>query len=163
MKRVTTLSVLTFALLAASPVPAAADLTAFWGAGFAPKTRTTTGFAVGVSLLVAGFEFEYGRTREDAVEGAPSLTTGMFNGLIQTPTRGFQLYATAGGGVYRERLDTIQGRTQETSVGTNIGGGVKIGLAGPIRLRVDYRIFRLRGSPIEKTPKRLYAGVNIAF
>jgi opacity protein-like surface antigen len=163
MKQISTVVVVTAALVFAVPAPAAADITAFLGAGFAPKTRSTSGFAVGVSLLVAGFEFEYGKTREDALEGAPSLTAGMFNGLIQTPTSGFQIYATAGGGIYRERLATPVGTTQETSVGTNVGGGVKIGLAGPIRLRIDYRIFRLRGSPIEATPKRFYAGVNIAF
>ena len=29
----------------------------------------------------------------------------------------------------------------------NNGGGVKIKLAGPLRVRLDYRVFTLRGSP----------------
>jgi hypothetical protein len=82
----------------------------------------------------------------------------MINGLIQTPTR-TQLYLTAGAGFYRERLAT----ESETHVGTNIGGGIKVGLIGPLRVRVDYRVFALRGSPLQKTPQRLYAGANLSF
>ena len=32
---------------------------------------------------------------------------------------------------------------QETGFGTNVGGGVKIDLVGPLRLRLDYRVFKL--------------------
>jgi len=138
--------------------PAAADATAFWGFSPTPSTRSAKGFAVGISLIVVGFEFEYANTSEDELDLAPGLRTGMINGLIQTPTR-TQLYLTAGGGFYRER----SGDETETSVGTNIGGGIKIGLAGPLRLRVDYRVFSLRGNPLYKTPQRVYAGVNLSF
>jgi hypothetical protein len=82
----------------------------------------------------------------------------MLNGLVQTPTK-TQLYLTAGGGFYRERL----ANESETSVGTNVGGGIKVSLAGPIRLRVDYRIFSLRGSPLYANPQRIYTGLNISF
>ena len=30
-------------------------------------------------------------------------------------------------------------------MGINVGGGVKVNLAGPLRLRFDYRIFTLAG------------------
>ena len=33
----------------------------------------------------------------------------------------------------------------ETNVGINVGGGVKMTLAGPLRLRLDYRVFTLKG------------------
>ena len=59
----------------------------------------------------------------------------MFNGLVQTPRGvipGAQLYATVGGGYYRVRFEPID--LQETGVGTNVGGGVKITLAGPLRV-----------------------------
>ena len=67
----------------------------------------------------------------------------MFNGLVQTPVpiAGMQFYATAGGGVYRETLHD----DSETNVGINVGGGVKMSLAGPMRLRLDYRVFTLQG------------------
>jgi opacity protein-like surface antigen len=141
--------------------PAAADLTGFIGATTTPTTRLASGVAVGFSLLIVGFEFEYSRTGEAQKELAPSLGTGMFNVLLQTPfpIARTQFYATAGAGAYRERL----GDLQETNFGVNIGGGAKITLAGPLRLRLDYRLFKLQGSAIQSRPQRLYAGVNLAF
>jgi hypothetical protein len=85
----------------------------------------------------------------------------MFNGLVQTPfpIAGLQFYGTLGGGVFRETL----AESSETSFGTNIGGGVKMSLAGPLRLRLDYRVFALRGSPRHSNPQRFYAGINLKF
>jgi hypothetical protein len=159
MTRFCTIVTLALLFVIARPAPAEADITAFWGASMTPSSRLASGFSVGVSLLVLGFEFEYGNVREDLDENAPSLKTYMFNGLVQTPTPGLQLYATAGGGIFRERLDPLQ----ETSFGTNVGGGVKARIAGPLRLRADFRIFNLRGEAIHKHPKRFYVGANIAF
>jgi hypothetical protein len=153
-----TIGALALLLVSAAPMPADADATAFWGFSPRPSTRPAAGFAIGVSLIVVGFEFEYSSTAEDLEGHAPGVRTGMFNGLIQTPTR-TQLYFTAGGGVFREQLD----ETSETHFGTNIGGGVKLALVGPLRLRVDYRLFNLRGSPIDKRPQRIYAGANLTF
>jgi hypothetical protein len=61
------------------------------------------------------------------------------------------LYQEEGGGI------------GDTSGGTNVGGGVQIAVAGPIRMRVDYRVFSLRGSPQHDTHHRLYTGLNIGF
>ena len=141
------------------PAPAAADVTAFLGFSPTPETRATRGFAVGMNFLVVGVEFEYANTRQKEAEGVPGLVTSMFNGLVSTPTTGFQFYGTIGGGFYRERL----GDETETSFGTNFGGGAKITLAGPFRLRVDYRVFNLRGGAVHKTPQRFYAGINLRF
>jgi hypothetical protein len=158
MKRAAIVTLLTLAVLTVRPAPAAADATAFWGFSPTVSTRSTTGFAVGVSLLIVGFEFEYAHLNEDTTAGAPGLGTGMFNAVVMTPTK-MQLYVTAGGGLYRESLDTVT----RTNVGINVGGGVKVPLAGPIRLRVDYRVMTLNGSPVAKTVQRLYFGGNIAF
>lgn len=159
MKRLAIVSLLALTGLVGVPSRASADLTFFVGFSPTPENRTAKGFALGINLLIVGFEFDYGTVREDELKAAPGLTTGMFNALLLTPTSGVQLYGTVGGGYYREHLlgDT------ETSFGTNIGGGVKITLAGPLRLRVDYRVYSLRGSPLYKTPQRFYAGVNLAF
>ncbi len=138
---------------------AEADVTAFWGFSPTPATHPTRGFAFGLNLLIIGFELEYAHTGERESVGAPGLHTGMINGLLQTPTSRTQLYLTAGAGFYRERLGTLS----ETQLGTNIGGGLKLGLVGPLRLRLDYRIFSLRGNPISETPQRLYAGANLSF
>ena len=138
-----------------------ADATLFVGTATAPSNRTTRGFAIGAGLLIVAFEFEYGDTVEDQVDAAPSLRTGMGNLLIQTPfaIAGFQPYFTTGAGVYRESL----GGLSETNFGLNNGGGVKISLVGPLRARIDYRVFSLRGSPIEDTVQRLYVGLNLKF
>jgi opacity protein-like surface antigen len=143
------------------PSPAFADVTAFLGTNPTPTNRQVRGFAGGIGLVIVGFEFEYASTSEDLVQSAPSLKTYMFNGLVQTPFAigGVQPYGTAGGGIYRESLND----DSETSVGINVGGGAKINLIGPLRLRVDYRVFTLRGSPRHSKPQRFYVGANLKF
>lgn len=147
-------------LLAAVPSAASADITAFFGVGHRPETRVMKGAAIGMTLVIAGFEVEYADIAEKDAAAAPRLRTGLINGFVQTPTSGAQLYATAGVGLYRESL---RGLYQETHTAINIGGGLKMGLMGPVKLRVDYRFLRLNGNPIEKTVHRVYAGLNAAF
>ena len=156
--------ILTAALVLAVFVPstASADVTAFFGVNPTPSNRVLTGISGGIGLLVVGFEFEYANTREDLDELAPGLTTFMVNGLVQTPVPigGVQFYATAGGGAFRETLN----HETETNVGINVGGGIKMNLAGPLRLRLDYRVFTLRGSDVRHSrPQRFYAGLNLKF
>ena len=148
-------------MVLAFPARAAADITAFIGLTPTPDNRAVRGVALGFGLLIVGFEFEYANAVEDALEGLPSLQTGSGNVLVQTPVEvgGFQLYGTVGGGMYRERLLLHQ----ETQFTTNLGGGAKIRLAGPFRMRVDYRVFRLNGSPLHSTYQRFYVGANLAF
>jgi hypothetical protein len=150
------------ALLVASwPAPARADMTLFLGTNTTPSTRQVKGGALGTGLLLVGFEFEYSSTAEDDDSGAPSLKVGSANGLLQTPVAifGIQPYVTAGAGIFRERLGT----STETGLAPNVGGGLKIGLAGPIRVRIDYRAFKL-GSGARFSPShRLYAGINLKF
>jgi hypothetical protein len=141
--------------------PAVADATAFIGTTTTPANRTVKGLAIGMGLLIVGFEFEFASTGETPDEAAPSLRTGMGNVLLQTPfpIAGMQFYFTTGAGGYRERLGSLQ----ETHVGFNSGGGAKITLLGPVRARLDYRVFNLRGEPLHSVVHRVYAGVNLAF
>ena len=141
--------------------PAFADATFFVGSTMTPSNRVAKGIAIGAGLVVVGFEFEFSDTGESLEDAAPSLRTGMGNFLLQTPfpIAGIQFYFTTGAGIYRERLDTIQ----ETHIGFNTGGGAKISVLGPIRARLDYRVFNLRGEPLHSTVHRLYAGLNLAF
>ena len=154
-------AVLALVLIAVTPTIAHADVTAFLGRNSAGDNRAVTrGFAFGVSLLVVGFEFEYANSNEDLTDATPSLRTTSGNVFVQTfglPV--VQLYATTGGGFYREKL----ANDQETAFLLNNGGGIKITIAGPIRARVDYRVFTLKGNPRHATVQRLYAGVNVAF
>jgi hypothetical protein len=152
---------LALVILLGSPRPASADITAFLGLSPSPERHMARGFAVGFGLLVIGFEFEYANLSEDELEGIPRLRTGSGNVLLQTPIEvsGISFYGTVGGGMYQERLLL----RQETHFASNIGGGVKIRLVGPLRVRVDYRVFRLQGDPLYETYQRFYVGGNLAF
>jgi hypothetical protein len=149
------------ALILVAAAPARADVTGFIGANTTPENRMTQGFAVGAGLLLLGFEFEYAGTPDDLASLSPSLKSYMGNVLLQTPFAilGVQPYVTTGGGVYRERL----GDTSQTGFAVNSGAGVKINLIGPLRLRVDYRAFRLGSGALYSPAHRIYAGLNLKF
>jgi opacity protein-like surface antigen len=175
----------TLVLLAATSSLARADITAFIGTRRTSNTTLTPtvepdssfrldkGLAVGFGLVIVGFEFEWSKTDGDSLGDklcvgnlspcAPSLTTGMGNVLLQTPhgVLPLQIYGTVGAGAYREHLDVAD--ESHYGFGTNLGGGVKIDLVGPLRLRLDYRIFKLANDAFTKTPQRFYAGATLAF
>jgi opacity protein-like surface antigen len=143
-------------------VPAFADITAFLGAAGGPSTRVAKGLAVGGGISMLGWEVEYSNTGDEIAHGSPRLQTAMVNGLVQTPfgVGGMQFYGTLGAGMYHESLPGVS----QTNVGVNGGLGMKMALAGPLRLRVDYRVTRLVGSPIGSAyVHRFYVGANVKF
>jgi len=162
-------------VLAASARPARADATLFIGTSNPSSAnnasrQTTKGFSAGAGVVIVGVEFEYASTGEDKERFGPSLNTGVGNVYVQTPIAiaGLQFYATTGGGLYREKSTaTTAGEIQKTGFTSNTGGGVKISLFGPLKVRLDYRIFKLLGDkPLPtwgSTVQRLYAGVNLGF
>ena len=149
-------------LLTVLASPAFADATFFLGGTTTPSTRMAKGFAVGMGLLIVGFEFEWSNSSDEPSAGAPRLRTGMGNVLLQTPFAIYRLqpYFTVGGGGYQEKFDDTR---SETNFGVNTGGGVKISLLGPLRARVDYRVFSLKGSPAYDVVHRIYIGANLKF
>ena len=158
-RNIASILALTLVMLAAAAAPARADITAFLGVSPTPHNHAVRGIGVGVGLLIVGFEFEYANLSEDTLEQLPGMKTYAGNVMVQTPTPTVQLYGTIGAQGYREFLGPIE----ETNFGTNIGGGAKINLIGPLRVRVDYRIFKLSGDAVYETPQRLYVGANLAF
>ncbi len=155
-------AVWTMALLAfACPSPAWADATLFVGATTTPANRAVKGLALGVGFLAIGVEFEYASTSQDDRANAPALKTGSGNVLLQSPVPvfGFQPYITAGMSLYRERIDA----RSQTGFAPNTGGGVKVSLAGPLQLRVDYRVFKLGRDALYSPAHRVYAGLNLKF
>src|SRR5215831_14505894 len=139
----------------------AADATAFIGTTTSPANRLARGFSIGTSMLIIGYEVENSDTTDDVASGAPSLKTGTGNLLLQTPIAfaGFQPYFEIGGGVYHENLGTVS----NTGVVGGTGGGVKISLIGPVRVRVDYRVMTLKNGALVSPAHRIYAGVNLKF
>jgi hypothetical protein len=164
--RVVPLLTLVFGL---SAKPALADITGFIGANTTPANRQVRGAAAGIGLLIVAFEFEFANTTDDPLASAPSLTTGSGNILFQTPVAffGFQPYFTTGAGLYRETLGDRAVATppfhRDTGIALNTGGGVKVSLIGPVRLRVDYRVFKLGSGALNSPAHRLYAGLNLKF
>jgi Outer membrane protein beta-barrel domain len=152
---------LVLALCAFAATPARADVTGFLGVDTTPANRQVRGGAIGFGLLVVGVELEYAFTPDDPTASAPSLKTGMGNLLLQTPVAfyGFQPYFTTGGGFYQEELAA----QSDTGFGLNTGGGVKVSLAGPLRLRVDYRVFKLGSTALYSPAHRVYVGLNLKF
>ena len=147
-------------LLSAIAAPAYADLTFIVGSNQTPSNRSVKGFAIGGGGMIAT-EFEYASNGENLEKVTPALRTFMGNLLVQTPfaVAGFQPYATAGLGYYRERMDTHQ----ESAFAFNSGVGVKTKIFGPLMVRVDYRVLKLRGEPLFGTVHRVYSGVHLAF
>ena len=139
-----------------TPAPARADLTAFVGRNTTLSSQVT-GFAAGLSLLMFGVEFEYSGTAQTYPAAPNALHTGTVNLLAQAPfvISRLQFYGTIGGGLSRKKA----GNLTETYRASNAGGGVKIVVSGPIRLRVDYRIITFRRT----RNHRFYTGLNLAF
>jgi hypothetical protein len=104
-----------------------------------------------------GVEFEYAGTAQTHQTASHGLQTGMVNLLAQTPfvISRLQFYGTIGGGLSREKA----GELTETYRASNVGGGVKIVVSGPIRLRIDYRVVTFRRAQNH----RFYTGLNFAF
>jgi hypothetical protein len=154
-------AVLVLGLIAAAASPARADVTGFLGVNTTPANRTLVGGSLGVSLLIVGFEGEYAQTRESTDALAPSLQTGTGNVFVQNPIPifGVTFYAITGAGLYHESL----GPSSDTGFAVNTGLGAKIDLVSHVRLRVDYRVFKLAGSPKNATPKRIYVGLNLGL
>jgi opacity protein-like surface antigen len=152
---------LALVLLALAAAPAKADLTGFIGANTTPTNRQVRGAALGFGVLVVGVELEYAYTPDDLATLAPSLKTGTGNVILQTPAAimGFQPYFTTGAGIYQEALGTHS----DTGIAFDTGGGVKVSLAGPIRLRLDYRFFKLGSGALNSPAHRFYAGLNLKF
>jgi hypothetical protein len=143
------------------PSPAHADITAFLGSLRTADPQAVRGISAGGTLLVVGVEVEYSRASEDALTGTPGISAGTVNALVRTPTGKIQFYGTVGVGVYRETLGSA-GNTNTTAC---VGGGMTVGLAGPLRLRIDYRVITL-SNPMRAdtgTRQRIYAGVNLKF
>lgn len=159
MKRGIAVALLTGFSLALFPAPASADGTFFYGYAPKPAGRPARGFALGATMAIVGFEFEYSNIDQVESRSAAGLKTYMFNGLIVSPTSAVQVYLTAGGGIYNQAL----GEVSNTGFGTNFGGGIKFTLAGPLRIRLDYRVFAQSGDAIDKTTQRFYGGANVSF
>ena len=157
---------LSTAAAAAQGLESHINATAFAGAAMTPDPQVAIGVAVGVRPrpTAVSLEFEYSRSGSDPAEGVPAIVTFSVNFLLQFPVQPsrYQFYGTFGVGVYGLLRDST---SSEPDGVRNFGGGAKITVAGPFKLRVDYRAFRLAPIPREyhSNEHRLYVGVVGGF
>jgi hypothetical protein len=157
---------LSTAAAAAQVLDSPVNATVFAGVAMTPDPHGAIGVAVGVRprLTAVSLEFEYSRSGSDAAERVPAIVTFSVNFLLQFPVQRsrYQFYGTLGVGVYGLLRDN---ENSEPDGVQNVGGGAKITVAGPLKLRVDYRAFRLAPIPGEyhANEHRVYAGVVAGF
>lgn len=144
----------------------ALNVTAFGGAAAVPGLHGAFGVAVGVKPRPSpvSFEVEFARTRGDSAAGVPAIVTFSGNLLVQVPVRRsrVQVCVTFGVGIYVQQSDR---GTSEPNDARNIGGGLKVRLAGPFKLRVDYRkilLSRIVGE-YHSNEQRLSVGIVAGF
>ena len=167
LNRVVFITIATAVLwLGAGVAPAHADMTAFVGMTTF-TSRKTVGGAFSRCRGAVCPETEFAHTSEDATTGAPSISTFGVNLLVRfkSPAPRMNFYGTAGFGLYCE----MGGRSTSGGGGghRNLGGGAQIVLAGPVTLRLDYRLLLLGqpddGKPFERRPQRMSAGLSLRF
>ena len=147
----------------AQPPDAPVSITAFGGMAMAFGTHPATGVAVAMKPHPGpvSLEFEYVRSQPNPVASGSGIATLAGNILVQ-PTRqraGLQYYGTFGVGFYSVLRD-YQGSTDSAR---NIGGGAKVTLAGPWKLRMDYRAFLLARTGGNHLAHRIYVGMAAGF
>lgn len=156
-------------ILLAAAAPAFADATLLLGLQTTSAPRPTVGVSWGRWPGTAGFEVEYSGSVGKATLAKPSVGTIFVNALVQTPlqVRGARVFALGGFGLYGEQGG---GRGSGEVSAKDVGVGVKIPLAGALKLRLDYRVYLLGraddaspGSPISRHPRRLSAAFTLGF
>lgn len=161
--------VLIGALIVAVPSGArAADAAVLLGLMTLNGPRPAIGVAIGHAPSVAGFEIEYlatlGRGSADQ-----SVAGGIFGNLIVQPVMigNLQPFAIVGLGIWGETF--ADGAGTGVSGAKDIGGGIKVRLADPLKLRLDYRLFLVGSAPdasrLPSTtrPQRISAGLHVVF
>ena len=111
-----------------------------------PTARPVLGAAFGGGGSIVRFEVEYAGTRGTSPTRASVDTIGVSLMVQSRPIDRFQFYGIGGFGLYGETFEGGGGGSGEI-LARNIGGGAKIGLACPLRLRLDYRVFLLGDAP----------------
>ena len=150
-------------VLVGVPASARADATVFLAVDSVP--RPVLGVSVGRNPGTVGFEVEYAGAIGSPNPSSPSASTVTVNLVIQKRlTARVRWYGVGGIGAYGESRGEGRG---STDVVYGVGAGAKIGLAGRIDLRLDYRLFLLDRSadagPIHAQVHRWFAGLNIAL
>lgn len=155
--RLLIVSIALVSLLAATAVPARADilLTPFLGVTFGADTATrqfTYGFSAAVlSQGMIGLEFDAALTpnffdADSATFADGNVSTAMLNLMISSSAQGAPLrpYVSAGAGILHSRATSVGNvfELNDNQFGLDVGVGAIAKLAGTTGLRGDIRYFR---------------------
>lgn len=155
------------ALVLMTPASARADVTMLVGLTAVEGLRPSLAWSFGYRPSAVGVEVEYlSTTPGDYTAG------GIFGSVIVVPVTiaRAEVFVIGGVGVWGEGFDG--GKRTGVLTAANVGGGILLGLAGPLRLRIDYRLFRLGEvskeeigaiNPSRKYPQRIAAGLSLRF
>ena len=158
-------------LVLASATPAYSDGTLFFGGITAGAVRPTADVAIGVVRSVGGFELDYAQTTGAGTLARHSIGTFGVNLVLQTPPRanGLQFLGFVGFGLYGETTG-IGGPGSGEVLYKTIGGGTKVPLAGPLKVRLDYRVVlpgeagdASAGFTVQHHLQRISVGITAVF
>ena len=162
--RLSTIHAAVWALCLGTAAPAYADLNLF--AAVSTPTGPSFGWSFGRADEPVGFEVEYAGLPSSR-DTRRSIGTFGASAIIQLPPmdNGARWYGTVGLGMYGLSLPNGDGSGGETR---NAGLGVKLPLDGRLKIRIDYRYFRLRaGEPgmhsRHTDSHRLSAGLTVTY
>jgi hypothetical protein len=147
------------AVLAASPLARAGDITAFAARG-TPLENWEDGYGAALSttfLHVLSFEGEAARLPGKVKEDNMTSFTG--SALLAPPVGFVTPYGGLGVGLFRQ---SVGGRTDTGRLKAMILGA-KLKLGGLLVLKAEYRKFDLSGSPLLALETRLSVGAGISF
>ena len=142
--------------------PASADITGFLGANTTPDNRPVKGVPSAPAFWSSASSSNMPPPIRMTPNGERRRSRPAWATCCcrrRSPIFGLQPYFTTGGGVYRERLAS----TRHTGFGLNTGGGVKISLAGPMRLRSTTGCSNWEAARCYSPAHRFYAGINLKF
>ena len=110
---------------------------------------------------MSGNDASDGRCGFVAIVGRPNVgKSSLFNRLVGSK----EAIVADQPGVTRDVKEGVVVTDDErTFTLLDTGGGVKISLLGPVRVRLDYRVFSLQGDALHSAVQRVYAGLNLAF
>ena len=150
--------------------PARADAIAFMGAITGNNGTPAIGVAFGRFPQeldsIVGFDLEIVRTPGGPRSGRSWIETFGGNLLVQWSVhRRALMYAAGGPGVYAETTGD-GGGTDLVGYG-NAGGGIKISVAGPLMVRLDYRLMIIghadASAEVPRHRHRATVGFGLAF
>ena len=120
--------------------------------------RSGRGAAIGAGFTIVAFEFEYASSGDDPTSARRRSRRAWATCCCRRrwPSSGSSRTSRPAAASI-----TRAGEHGDTGFGFNTGGGVKISLVGPLRLRVDYRVFKLGSGALYSPAHRVYAGLNL--